>query len=82
MTEFSLNHEFENLVRAILTEEQQLINSNDNSSNNMTHKDQSAKSPDFFQGNNAIKKKEKYKALHDYKDKVEKFLIKHLICWD
>lgn len=37
----------------------------------MTHKDESVKSPNFFQDNNAIKKKNK--------DKVEKVFIKHII---
>ena len=55
MLQFSLNREFENLVKATLTEEQ-LINNSNNNNNKITDEDESAKSLDFFQDNNVIKK--------------------------
>ena len=64
MSQFSLNQQFEELVKASLMEEQVLghnnnSNNNNNSSNTdnkMMAKNESAKSPDFFQDNNAIKR--------------------------
>ena len=56
MSQFSLNQEFENLMKATLTEEYQLISNNNNSNNNIKDEDESVKIPDFFQYNNAIKK--------------------------
>ena len=53
MSQFSLNQEFENLVKGTLTEEHQLINNNNN--NKMADEDELPKSPDLFQDNNAIK---------------------------
>ena len=65
MSQFSLNQQFEELVKASLMEEQVLGHNKNNSSNNnnssntdnkMMAKNESAKSPDFFQDNNAIKR--------------------------
>ena len=67
MSQFSLNKDFDELVKATLKEEQILgsSNSNSNSNNNnndqtdnkITAEDESAKSPNFFQDNNTIKRK-------------------------
>ena len=58
MSQFSLNQQFKELVKATLTEEQVLNNNNSNSNaDSTTVEDESAKSPDFFQDNNAIKKR-------------------------
>ena len=56
MTEFSLNTEFENLIKATLIADD--MNHQQQQQNMMPNKehDESAKSPDFFQNNNAIKK--------------------------
>ena len=47
--------------------------------------DESAKSLDFFQDNNAIKKKKKKKklhqAIHDCKNWIKKFFIKNFLRW-
>ena len=64
MTSFDLNQEFEELVKATLTEKQTVTNSkNDNNNNNNNNKssqedmtDGSAKSPNSFQDNNSVKK--------------------------
>ena len=71
MFQFSLNREFEELVKATLTEEQVLSNDNsDNTDNKITVEDESAKSPDFFQDNNAIKRGNAGNQIHDYTNKV------------
>ena len=63
MTDYSLNKQFENLVQKKLQDQdsnsnihknQEMKQNNPNNDNSV-----SAKSPDFFQGNNAIKKKRK-----------------------
>ena len=55
MTEYSLSKQFEDLVQKTLT-------NNSSEQNKLeVHRDKSAKGPDFFQGNNAIKKR---KQLH------------------
>ena len=69
MTDYSLNKQFEDLVQKTLQEQQsdqnnknknQEIKQNNNNNNNSV----SAESPDFFQGNNAIKKrKRKFKSV-------------------
>ena len=61
MTSFDLNQEFEELVKATLTEKQTVTNSkNDNNNNNKSSQedmtDGSAKSPNSFQDNNSVKK--------------------------
>ena len=59
MTEFSLNTEFENLIKATLIADD--MNQQQQQQNMMPNKehDESAKSRDFFQNNNAIKKRSK-----------------------
>ena len=56
MTEFCLNAEFENLIKATLIADD--MNKQQQQQNMMTNKEynKSAKSLDFFQDNNAIKK--------------------------
>ena len=62
MSQFSLNKDFDELVKVTLKEEQILGSSNSNSNNNdqtdnkITAEDESAKSPNFFQDNNTIKR--------------------------
>ena len=53
MASFSLNQEFEELVKATLAEKQLISNDNDNNKETITPEmtDESAKSPDFFQSN-------------------------------
>ena len=68
MTNYSLNKQFEDLVQKTLQEQQsdqnnknknQEIKQNNNNNNSV-----SGESPDFFQGNNAIKKrKRKFKSV-------------------
>ena len=71
MFQFSLNREFEELVKATLTEEQVLSNdNNDNTDNKITVEDESVKSPDFFQDNNAIKRGNAGNQIQDYTNKV------------
>ena len=59
MTSFSLNQEFDKLVKVTLTEKQQILDNNNNNENenkpDMT--DGSAKSPNFFQDNKASNKR-------------------------
>ena len=55
MTEFSLNQEFENLVKQTVSEQEQMTAIEGRS--NMTDNGESAKNRDFFQDNNAVKKK-------------------------
>ena len=61
MTDYSLNKQFKNLVQKKLQEQDSNSNINNNQemkqNNNNNDNSVSAKSPDFFQGNNAIKKK-------------------------
>ena len=63
MTDYSLNKQFKNLVQKKLQEQDSNSNINNNQemkqNNNNNDNSVSAKSPDFFQGNNAIKKKRK-----------------------
>ena len=51
MTSFSLNQEFDELVKATLAEKQLISNDNDNNkeTNRPEMTDESARSPDFFQ---------------------------------
>ena len=83
MSQLSLNPEFENPVKATLTEEHQLINNkntNNNSNNKLTDEDESAKSPNFFQDYNAIKINW---PMHTHpQNKVEKSFMKNFICWN
>ena len=62
MTEFSLNQEFENLVKQTVSEQEQMTAIERRS--NMKDNGESAKNRDFFQDNNAIKKKTKKQALN------------------
>ena len=57
MTEFSLNTEFENLVKAPLTDQKQQKQMEEMTMVLEKNHDKSAKSPDFSQDNNAIMKK-------------------------
>ena len=59
MTEFSLNTDFENLIKATLIADD--MNQQQQQQNMMWNKeqDESGKSPNFFQNNNAIKKRSK-----------------------
>ena len=52
MIEFNLNQEFEDLVNQRIGDQQTIVMEE---KNNMTNIDESAKSRDFFQDNNAIK---------------------------
>ena len=54
ITEFSLNKEFENLVRQMVDEQEQATVIEEGK--NVADNDESAKKRDFFQDNNAIKK--------------------------
>ena len=68
MTDYSLNKQFEDLVQKKLQEQESNnnINTSQEIKQNNNGNSVSAKSPDFFQGNNAIKKKRnKFKAVHD-----------------
>ena len=56
MTEFSLNTEFENLIKATQTDQEQQKQTEEMTTVLEKKHDKSAKSPDFFQDNNAIKK--------------------------
>ena len=55
MAEFSLNQEFENIVKQTVSEQEQMTAIEGRS--NMTDNGELAKNQDFFQDNNAIKKK-------------------------
>ena len=57
MTEFSLNQEFENIVKQTVSEQEQMTAIEGRS--NMTDNGELTKNRDFFQDNNAIKKKKK-----------------------
>ena len=59
MTKFSLNTDFENLIKATLVAND--MNQQQQQQNMMRNKeqDESGKSPNFFQNNNAIKKRSK-----------------------
>ena len=62
MTDYNLNKQFEDLVQKTLQEQESNNNNNQGmkQNNNNNKNSMSAKSPDFFQGNNAIEnKKEK-----------------------
>ena len=59
MTEFSLNKEFENLVRQTVDEQEKATVIEEGK--NVADNDESAKNRDLFQDNNAIKKKTKKK---------------------
>ena len=47
--------------------------------NSMTNMDESGKSWDFFQDNNAIKKKKKKQALNCTLNKIKEIFIKHFV---
>ena len=71
MTEFSLNTEFRNLII------QTLIQDNQEQVEKMTtpeNRDKSAKSPDFFQHNEAIKRKTSIKPYTTTRIKLRNFL--------
>ena len=74
MTEFSLNTEVENLVKAMLTDQEQQKQMEEMATVLERNHDESAKSPDFFQDNNAIKKKSFSKPYTTTKVKSRKFL--------
>ena len=81
MSQFSLNKELDELVKVALTEEQMLGNSNNNNNKNndqtdnkITLEDESAKYPDFFQDNNAIKRKKVGKQYTTTCIKLKNFL--------
>ena len=59
MTDYSLNKQFEDLVQKTLHEQESNSNNNQEikQNNNSSDNSVSAKSPDFCQGNNAIKNK-------------------------
>ena len=57
MAEFSLNQEFENIVKQTVSEQEQMTAIEGRS--NMTDNGELTKNRDFFQDNNAIKKKKK-----------------------
>ena len=56
MTEFSLNTEFKNLIKATLTDQERQKQMEEMTTELEKNHDESAKSPDFVQDNNAIKK--------------------------
>ena len=56
MTEFSLNTEFKNLIKATLTDQERQKQMEEMTTVLEKNHDESAKSPDFVQDNNAIKK--------------------------
>ena len=66
MTSFSLNQEFEELVKATLTEKQTVTNSKSKTKSDQEDMtDGSAKCPDFFQDNKSVKKlKRKFTTTH------------------
>ena len=57
MTEFTLNTEFENLIKELLTDQEQQKQTEEMTTVLEKNHDESAKSQDFFQDNNAIKNK-------------------------
>ena len=57
MTESSLNTEFKNLTMATLTDQEQQKQTEEMTTVLEKNHDELAKGPDFFQDNNAIKKK-------------------------
>ena len=67
MTDYSLNKQFEDLVQKTLQEQQSDQNNknkNQEIKQNNNNNSVSGESPDFFQGNNAIKKrKRKFKSV-------------------
>ena len=62
MTEFSVNKEFENLVRQTVGEQEQMTVIEEGKK--VTKNNESAKNRDFFQNNNAIKKRKKRASNH------------------
>ena len=79
MFQFSLNQQFEELVKVVLTEEEVLDSSNNNNNNDvdtnkMTYEEEPSKSHDFFQDNNAIKKKRTVKKYRITRIKSGNFL--------
>ena len=66
MTDYNLNEKFEDLVQKTLQEQESNYHNNQEmkQNNNNNENSVSAKGPDFFQGNNAIKKS-KFKAVCD-----------------
>ena len=65
MTSFSLNQEFDELVKVTLAEKQQVLDNNSNNRNENKNKpdmtDGTAKSPDFFQDNKLSDKRSERK---------------------
>ena len=67
MTPFSLNQEFDELVKVTLAEKQQILDSSNNSNNSKENEDKldmtdgSAKSPDFFQDNKPLNERSERK---------------------
>ena len=57
MAEFSLNTEFENFIKATLKDQEHLKQVEETITLLDENKNESSKSADFFQDNNAIKKK-------------------------
>ena len=57
MTEFSLNTEFENLIKATLTDQEATETNGRNDNGTGKKPRRISKNPDFFQDNNAVKKK-------------------------
>ena len=75
MPQFSLNKEFNELVKAALTEEQMIGDNNNNQTDNKkTVEEESAKSPDFFQDKNVIKRKKVGKQYTTTRIKSKNFL--------
>ena len=75
MPQFSLNKEFNELVKAALTEEQMIGDNNNNQTDNkITVEEESAKSPDFFQDKNVIKRKKVGKQYTTTRIKSKNFL--------
>ena len=75
MSQFSLNQQFEELVKASLVEEQVLgHNNNSNTDNKMMAKDESAKSPDFFQDIMLLKEQKQQKKYTNTRVKSRNFL--------
>ena len=56
MTEFSLNTEFENFIKATLTDQKQQKQTEEMTTALEKNHNESAERPDFFQDNNVIKK--------------------------
>ena len=85
MTDYSLNEQFDDLAQNTLQEQESNNNNNQEmkQNNNNNNNSVSAKNPDLFQGNNAIKKKKKnkFKAVHDVQNKNQGLSFQHILCW-